>query len=63
MIYDPDIQVSLGGDERRDDGRVFSVDGNQKCSISLRKARSRYTHPTVLGTHLVSHTRWRIHLA
>jgi hypothetical protein len=35
-----------------------------KCALKLHTSqRPCYTHPTALGTHLVPHALWRIHLA
>ncbi len=50
-----DVEGSLGGHERLDAGRVTSLGGYNKYSPSLRSARSSYTNPSVLGTHLVPH--------
>ena len=63
ITYVLEVEGSLGGDERLDATRVTSRGGSHKCSPSLRSARSSYTHPTVLDTHLLPHTPWRIHLA
>jgi hypothetical protein len=63
IAYVLDVQGSLGGDERLDAVCVTVLGGTQKCSLSLRSARSSYTHTIVLGTLLVPHASWRIHLA